>query len=399
MKIENCTQYAFGQDPSGKSVLWAAGKSGWFEVVPSPRYTPIYEEISKAIDLIYFLSDTHERFATARPIRGAKVEEILGLYQQHTDYEVDSNAEAEAVLAKYHSFLIRQMLGGWEGINWGRTYLWNYLSRLFPDEVTSECGLNVQETDSTEVDEMTETEDLRKVKLSCGEESGQSRPREWVDIISKELMLAKRSGHMCKRFCNVDELAKILVDRYDVASKDEAGKFIKATAAETLSQLDADPSQGPNRTWNTKFVYRQLQKLVEDAQDSPEDESKDAFVTPSKAPPKRRHRKSILRPSTCARKGRKESAESEDASEELDDEETSSEVPKPGPITTVLGRKKRSGHAPSDVLDVKAQVASPGATVDAQQEQLRLIRTESLANGRLNVNHLEALVGSLVGVM
>jgi len=408
LKIENCTQYAFGQDPSGKSVIWAAGKAGWFEIIPSTRYAPVYEEIVKAIDLIYFLSDAHQLFARRRPIRGAKIEELLVLYQQHTDYRVDDNAEAEAVFEKHHSFLIRQMLDGWEGINWARTHLWSYFSRLYPDEVAHDSETESEEEEEEEEeggrdqndDQSTSEDDV--TKSDCASNNDRDHEKTWADAIFEEIMSLKAAGHMCKRYCSIDGIAKVLVNDYNVASKDEASGIIKAAAESLLLRLSADPDQGRNRSWNRKGLYKQLQRLLYTEQELQEDDATNDIVTPNKAPSNRRHQKSILRPSTGASKGKKrmskaQSPPEEDIEEEGDYEETTISLLGAGTPT----KKRRLDSNSVKCLEPKMTNGSTmptildGSTSDLQLEQLDLIRKESLANGRLHVNYLEALVEGL----
>lgn len=401
LRIENCTQYAFGQDPSGKSVIWAAGKAGWFAIIPSARYAPVYDDIVKAIDLIYFLSDAHQTFALRRPVRGAKVEELLALYQQHTDYRVDDDAEAEAVLEKHHSFLIRQMLEGWEGINWARTHLWTYFSRLYPDEVAHDSAEDSEDGEDQDIDhEASEDDDSES---QCASSNEEDEDNSWADAIFEEIVHLKASGHMCKRHCSLDVIAKMLVKQYNVGSKDEAGGIIKDAAKSLLYRLDADPDQGGNRTWSRKVIYRQLQRLADDEEDLQEDETTNDVFTPLKAPPNRRHQKSILRPSTGAGKGKKrmlraQSQQNDDNEPESDSDDTTKSPVGSGTPT----KKSRLGSGQGDVLEqgLTAGRTTPnpahGPTSGLQQEQLDLIRKESMANGRLHVNHLEALIEGLM---
>ena len=404
LKIEHCTQYAFGQDPLGKSLIWAGGKAGWFEIIPSIRYAPLYDDIVRAIDLIYFLSDAHQKFVLRRPVRGAKIEELLVLYQQHTDYRVDDNAEAEAVFEKHHSFLIRQMLEGWEGINWARTHLWSYFSRLYPDEVvqdsTADPGDSEDEDDVRDIVDIVDGDDS-----SDGRRSGRDSDDEksWADIIAEEIMKMKASGHMCKRHCNVDELAKFLVKQCNVASKDQASNIIKDAAHSLLSRLDADPDQSANRTWSRKVIYRQLQRLVDNEQDLREDESTIGIDISAKSPPNRRHQKSILRPSTGAGKGKKRMLRAQSPPE--DDIEDERELEDPAISSMSMETPTKKIRPDSNSRDTPARRSTNGSPIlaissspasDLHQEQLALIRKESTANGRLHVNHLEAMIEGLI---
>lgn len=404
LRIESCTHYAFGQDPSGNSVVWAAGKAGWYEIIPSARYAPVYDDIVKAIDLIYFLSDSHQKFAARRPVRGAKVDELLVLYQQHTDYRVDDKAEAEAILEKHHSFLIRQMLEGWEGIDWARTHIWSYFSRLYPDEVTYDSTHSASEEDpeeDLEGDHESSEDDVSHAGRAS--KHGEHDGRDWVDAVFGEIMELKTSGHMCKRHCNVDRIEKILVKKYSVASKDEANGIIRDAAESLLARLDADADQGANRSWSKKVIYHQLQRLVQNKHEPQDDEPLNGVATPSKAPLSRRHQKSILRPSTGAGKGNKRMLRAQSSADDDNDETGDLEDIAESPVCTETPTKKtRVGCTSGDTLegkltDPKTMLAiANGPGSGRQQEQLELVRKESIANGRLHVNHLEAFIEGLI---
>jgi hypothetical protein len=334
-------------------------------------------------------------------VRGAKVDELLALYQQHTDYRVDDNVEAEAVLEKHHAFLIRQMLEGWEGINWARTHLWSYFSRLYPDEVVHASEADSEEEEDQEEDNGSpEDEDPITERASSND---RDEEKSWTDAIFEEIMGLKGSGHMCKRHCSVDGIAKILVKQYNVASKDEASEIIKNVSASLLPRLDADPNQGGNRSWRRKVIFRQLQRLAASGQELHEDESANDLITPPKAPPNRRHQKSILRPSTGAGKGRKRMLKAQSTLDDDNEDEQDVEDNTRSPVgTDTPTKRRRLGSASGNGEGRKLINGSTQLTIvnglgsDLQQEQLKLIRKESAANGRLHVNHLEALIEGLL---
>jgi hypothetical protein len=365
----------------------------------------VYEDIVRAIDLIYFLSDAHQLFAPRRPIRGAKIEELLVLYQQHTDYRVDDNAEAEAVFERHHSFLIRQMLDGWEGINWARTHLWSYFSRLYPDEVAHDSKTGSEEEEEEKEEDQNEDQSSSEddvTKSECASSNDGDHEKSWADAIFEEIMGLKAAGHMCKRYCSIDGIAKILVNEYNVASKDEASGIIKDAAESLLLRLSADPDQGGNRSWNRKGLYRQLQRLLYSEQELQEDETTNDIVTLTKSPSNRRHQKSILRPSTGASKGKKRMSKAQSPPEDDIEEEGDYEEKTISPMGAGTPTKKRRLDSTS-VKPMERRVTNgstmpailDGLTSNLQLEQLDLIRKESLANGRLHVNYLEALVEGL----
>jgi hypothetical protein len=403
LRLDNCTRYAIGQDPSGRSIIWAAGKAGWFEILPSTHYAAVYDDIVKAIDLIYFLSDAHQEFSSRRPVRGARVHELLALYQQHTDFHVDEDAEVEALLEKHHSFLIRQMLGGWEGISWRRTYLWAYFSRLYLNEVMQESNPK-SDNEFEQEDSASSAERISAAeRLAYG-----SRPKQydWTDAIFAEILNLRASGHLDRRRCSVDGIAETLFRQYNVTSMCGASDIVQNAALALLPRLDADLTLSGHDFWSKRTIYRQLQKLADTQPVRSNLPVPIKIETPTEIHPNYRHRKSILRPSTGAGKGRKRMAEAQSSPSDEDLEvEGDLENPREGFMDPETPTKKRligyldNGESRAVLLNTDAMLsalANGSASGLRQRQQLELIRQEGMANGRRRINHLEALVGGLV---
>jgi hypothetical protein len=54
-------RYSYGEMTDGEYVLWAQGKAGWFELRPAPAYKRLYEEASRAVEILFFISDIHHQ--------------------------------------------------------------------------------------------------------------------------------------------------------------------------------------------------------------------------------------------------------------------------------------------------------------------------------------------------
>jgi hypothetical protein len=60
--IHEVTHYAYGQTEDKSIQLWVAGKAGWYDIIsPAKGFTPTYNRMVQAIDLLYFLVDKHQQ--------------------------------------------------------------------------------------------------------------------------------------------------------------------------------------------------------------------------------------------------------------------------------------------------------------------------------------------------
>lgn len=60
--IDEVTHYAYGQTEDKSIELWVAGKAGWYDIIsPAKGFTPTYNRMVQAIDMLYFLVDRHQQ--------------------------------------------------------------------------------------------------------------------------------------------------------------------------------------------------------------------------------------------------------------------------------------------------------------------------------------------------
>jgi hypothetical protein len=53
------TRFSYGEMTDGAYVIWAQGKAGWFEIRPTAHYKPIYDDMVRAVELLYFVTDIY----------------------------------------------------------------------------------------------------------------------------------------------------------------------------------------------------------------------------------------------------------------------------------------------------------------------------------------------------
>lgn len=55
-ELDDVSTFAVDNSPAN---IWAAGKSGWYEIQPSKEYQAIYDHMMVGIDLFFTLEDFH----------------------------------------------------------------------------------------------------------------------------------------------------------------------------------------------------------------------------------------------------------------------------------------------------------------------------------------------------
>jgi len=59
LTIRNVMRYSYGQTTDGDMMIWALGSAGWFEIQPSRAYKDIYEDMVRAVEILYFVTDVY----------------------------------------------------------------------------------------------------------------------------------------------------------------------------------------------------------------------------------------------------------------------------------------------------------------------------------------------------
>jgi hypothetical protein len=416
LKLEEVTQYSFGQDENGKPVVWAAGKAGWYEIIPSARYQSYFDDMVEAIDLFYFICDQHQKLPRRRRKRGFQIDPFLTEYQRHTNYRVDDNDEAMEALHTHHRFLLKQMYEKREDINWSETHLWKHLAPTYPEEVEMLANSKVAEADQPEAEddekssgqereeegeeeeEEGEGEGLEEEDKasSSGDEEGASEEeqsrleqagKDWTQTIWDILAVVRISGNISLRHCTIDKLADQLQKHPDFPGDHEAAMTSIERSAESLLAL-MNQAKLKKFNWTTRPIYAELEAILADEVAE--------IKTPAPDPEKRHRQKSVLRPSGHGSKANKRAREIEDS--EDDDEEVP--ISSPGARTPIHGRPRAPSVSDDDAtpsrqlngdIDALPILPPPPET----QEMLDLVKKEAKAVGRQKqVSHLEAFLGS-----
>ncbi|KAL2438606.1 hypothetical protein ABEF95_012077 [Exophiala dermatitidis] len=436
IKIENVTNYSFGQDDSGKPVIWAAGKAGWYEISPSERYLSHYNDTLEAIDLFYFMVDKHQKLPPKRQRYGFMIDPFLRDYQKHTGYRIDDDDDAMETIHKHHSFLLRQMIEEREGIDWSQTYLWKHLAETYADEVEElRLALGRVTQNGADSEDSTEEEQEASATSSESEEDAQGssdsdkasevasatasisrsepgaeserepepQPIDWTKTIWDMLNVLRKSANFNMRHCGIEEAASQLqkLPSFEGTHEDAVAAFERS--AEELLRLMNEAKLRKKFNWSTRRIYDELEATLA------EEVAGEVMKTPGK-PKQQRHRmKSVLRPSGATKSHKR----ARGAADSLDEDEEMSDLPVTSPMARRQGPQSPSRLAEVDAESVGSREDSPSRQLNGYlnteadpdalpelppapetQEMLDLVTQEAKRVGRQHqTSHLQAFLG------
>ncbi|KAJ9602921.1 hypothetical protein H2200_012701 [Cladophialophora chaetospira] len=453
IKIDNVTNYSFGQDDNGKPVIWAAGKAGWYEISPSDRYLSHYNDTVEAIDLFYFMVDQQQRLPRKQQRFGFKIDPFLTDYQKHTDYRIDDDDEAMETIHKHHRFLLKQMIEEREGIDWSQSYLWKHLTETYAEELEelkvtlarlNQVDHQMEESETSEEEEEEEKEAEEEEEESQDEEGPEiasrtsatktsddssegsdadeseetsstasssspeptPEPVDWTKPIWDMLNVLRKSANFNMRHCGIDEAAIELekLPAFEGTHSDAVAAFERS--AEPLLKLMNEAKLRKKFNWSTRRIYDELEATLAD------EVADDTIETPGKSGGSRdnqKHRmKSVLRPSGASKSHKRaRGAVDEDEDEEMDDV----------PVSSPVARRQGPAQLPARVREATAESAasredSPSRQLNGHfdpyalpelppgpeaQEMLDLVSQEAKRVGRQNqTGHLKEFLGQWV---
>lgn len=428
LRIDNVTNYSFGQDDDGKPVVWAAGHAGWYEITPSDRYLSHHSDTIEAIDLFYFLVDQHLKLPKPKQRLGFKIDPFLTAYQKHTDYRIDDDTEAMETIHKHHKFLMKQMGEEREDIDWSQTYLWNHLVETYPEEVEAlRAPVTDPQNGAVTSDEASSAEELQSCKEKqaasseeeagspkTGSESEEEQPEaeaedssDWTQTIWDLLNVLRKSPKFNMRHCGIDQLASELERHKNFSGSHAVALAAIERSAERLLQMMNEAKLRKKFNWSTRAIYDELETTF--AGEVADEMS--IIKTPANKPDKRHRQKSVLRPSGAG-KARKRTRLVEDS----ENEHEAGEPPTLAPMNKHHRLPQRNRNVRSATVDTafsmedspSRQLNGHSHTIDEDtlpelppapeaQEMLELVAKEAKMVGRQHqTSHLEAFLGQWV---
>lgn len=418
VKIENVTNYSFGQNDDGKPVIWAAGKAGWYEITPADRYLTYYNDTAEAIDMFYFMVDQYQKLPPKRRRLGFLVDPFLRNYQKHTDYRIDDDDEAVEILHKHHKFLIKQMMEEREEIDWSQTHLWNFFVESYGDEIDAlrarlttqdDAEMEMEQEGSSGEDQSRSASPTKPVAPS--EESDASGDSEeddvdWTKPLWSLLNTLRKTPSFDMKTAGIEDLARELEKYPSFSGSHRAAIAAIERSAEPLLRLMNEAKLRKKFNWSTRPLYAELEATLAD------EVAEEVRMPAPKASRKKHRLKSVLRPSGAGKANKRTS--SLPATQENDSDEA--EVMRNGNADHLLTNRRQqlsNGQRRVSVETLDSQRDSPSRQLNGHfdphalpelppgpeaQEMLDLVRVEAKKHGRINqVSHLQALLGNFNG--
>lgn len=447
MKIENVTNYSFGQNDDGKPVIWAAGKAGWYEIGPSDRYLSHYNDTTEAIDMFYFMVDQYSKLGPKRKRLGFLIDPFLKEYQKHTDYRVDDDDEAMEILHKHHKFLLKQMIEERENIDWSQTHLWKHLAATYADEIQNiqqqiasqaETDVQMQDSVSDEVEQSeeeseneetsetdeTEEEDAQTsngiVESASDSSDDELLSSDWTKPIWSLLNILRKSPTFDIKTAGIEDVAREVQKMPKFPGNHKAAIGILERLAEPLLRLMNEAKLRKKFNWSTRAIYAELEATLAD-------EVAEDIRTPAQRSKKKHRLKSVLRPSGASKANKRASSmatiedsegKDDDDDDDDDEEEDADEIVQDEIHTakdSSMDRRQQllNGRRAGSVDSGGSRMDSPSRQLNGHfdvnelpelppapeaQEMLDLVRVEAKKHGRVNqIHHLEALLGRYNG--
>lgn len=419
-------------------MIWAAGKAGWYEISPSDRYLPHYNDTIEAIDLFYFMVDQHQKLPKKRQRTGFMVDPFLTEYQKHTGYRINDDDEAMETIHKHHRFLLKQMIEEREGVDWSETHLWNHLAETYAEQVQLlratiahfETNLNppqgdkdstptssptqVDEESEEELDDQGEDEESETTRDSNDKSSSDSEDsdddaihEDWTKTTWDLLNILRKSPNFNMRECGIFRLATELQKSPSFPHDHKAAQKAIQRSASSLLRLMNEAKLRKKFNWSTRAIYDELEATLAN------EVANDTMETPAagNADNQKHRMKSVLRPSGAgkARKRTRGVMDSQDEDEEMINQPISSPVARRNPPPPAqLARRVRE----LTVDSAASREDSPSRQLNGHydphalpelppgpeaQEMLDLVEKESKRVGRHHqMSHLQAFLEQMV---
>ncbi|KAJ5952141.1 uncharacterized protein N7479_010554 [Penicillium vulpinum] len=241
--IDEVTHYAYGQTEDKSIELWVAGKAGWYDIIsPAKGFTPTYNRMVQAIDMLYFLVDKHQQ---GKKQINPSFRSLCEQYTYHTYGSCETREQSAEAFATHATFLLRCMIQGDADVDWKKTNIFVHLRRQFHDDYN-----RLMEELSPSEESETEPEDTPEVATPRHQPAAISKSQ--ADAIYQLLKDLRAEGHLAKRRLHIDLLGERLAERFSFSNED-AQKIIAIRASAVIELMDEEDFR-----WPRYVIHREL---------------------------------------------------------------------------------------------------------------------------------------------
>ncbi|KAJ9491737.1 hypothetical protein VN97_g1472 [Penicillium thymicola] len=241
--IDEVTHYAYGQTEDKSIELWVAGKAGWYDIIsPAKGFTPTYNRMVQAIDMLYFLVDRHQQ--GKRQINPS-FRSLCEQYTYHTYGSCETREQSAEVFAIHAAFLLRCMIQGDADVEWKKTNVFVHLRRQFNDDY----NWLMEELSSSEE---SESEPQEEPEVATPRHQPVAISKSQAEAIYQLLKDLREEGHLAKRRLHIDLLGERLAERFSFSNED-AQKIIAIRASAVLEMMDEEDFR-----WPRYVIHREL---------------------------------------------------------------------------------------------------------------------------------------------
>ncbi|CAI7578108.1 unnamed protein product [Penicillium crustosum] len=241
--IDEVTHYAYGQTEDKSIELWVAGKAGWYNIIsPAKGFTPTYNRMVQAIDMLYFLVDKHQQ---GKKQINPSFRSLCEQYTYHTYGSCETREQSAEVFATHAPFLLRCMIQGDADVEWKKTNVFVHLRRQFHDDY-------IRLMEELSPSEESESEPQEEPEVTTPRHQPVAISKSQADAIYQLLKDLREEGHLAKRRLHIDLLGERLAERFSFSNED-AQKIIAIRANAVLEMMDEEEFR-----WPRYVIHREL---------------------------------------------------------------------------------------------------------------------------------------------
>ncbi|KAK5020444.1 hypothetical protein LTR60_000508 [Cryomyces antarcticus] len=268
LEVHDVHRWAYGQYDDKSIAIWARGIAGWFKIKPSRAYKGLFQEMVEALKLLYFAADLHHSNERKNRKTGRRHFSI----------------SAEGVFAAYRESLFLLMRESREDIPWTQTSFHAHVSNKFREEYEAirdkaqgkgefvkveRKGPGAESLTGPKSVEIVSQHSRRGRSTNSSTPNSQhlipgslKKPKKdenwWrARVISRLMKKGLNWGALKDGNINLDAVARLLLQEYNIDNEAEAASYICAHAPQLLWIL-RKPEKGTGFHWTYEPIYDDL---------------------------------------------------------------------------------------------------------------------------------------------